>query len=74
MSFTGLDMSNNTYLVIDHVLSGGIYVLRARVGTTSVLGKKTGDDEFILKPGNNTISYTADSDVIVTVSAKGRYL
>lgn len=74
MAFSNLSMANNAYLVIDHVESGGIYVLRAKIGNSSVLKKKTGNDEFILKPGSNEISFEAGGDVIITVSAKGRYL
>lgn len=74
MEFSDLGLANNGYLVIDHIEAGGIYVKRARIGQTSVLDKLTGADEFILKPGDNAISYEAGGDVIVTVSAKGRYL
>ena len=74
MSFTGISLTNNAYLTIDHIQNGGIYVLRARIGNTSVLANKTGDDEFILKPGSNSITFTAGGSVITTVSAKGRYL
>ena len=74
MEFTDLGLANKGYLVIDHIDAGGIYVKRARIGQTSVLDKLTGADEFILKPGANAISYEAGGDVIVTVSAKGRYV
>lgn len=74
MAFTDLSMANNATLTIDHITAGGAYVKRAKIGSTSVLDKLTGADEFILTPGSNTISYEAGGDVIVTVSAKGRYL
>ncbi len=74
MSFTNLGLTNNEYLTIDHLQTGGIFVKRARIGQASVLDKLTGADEFILNPGSNAISYTAGGDVIVQVSAKGRYL
>lgn len=74
MSFTNLGLTNNAYLTIDHLQTGGIFVKRARIGQASVLDKLTGADEFILNPGSNAISYTAGGDVIVQVSAKGRYL
>ena len=73
MSFTGLNLANNGSLVVDHAEAGGILYLRAMAGEDSVLGKRSGNDELILKPGNNTIAYEASGDVIVTVSAKGRY-
>lgn len=74
MSFTNLGLANNGYFTIDHQIANDIEVLRARIGNTSKLAKKTGDDEFILVPGANAISYSAGGEVIVTVSAKGRYL
>ena len=73
MSFTSLGLANNGTLVIDHARVGGVTVLRAKIGSTSVLAKRTGADEFILKPGSNAISYEAGGDVIITVSARGRY-
>jgi len=73
MSFAGLGLANNGYLTIDHVEAGGRLVKRARIGTASVLDKLTGADEFFLQIGGNAVSYEAEGDVIVTVSAKGRY-
>lgn len=74
IGFSGLGLANNGSLVIDHVTAGGVYAMRAKIGTTSVLAKKTGADEFVLKPGANSISWTAGGDVAITVSARGRYL
>ena len=74
MAFDDLDLSNNGTMTLDHTIIGGKYVLRAKIGNTSVLTKRSGADEFRLKPGSNAISYTADGAVIVSVSAKGRYL
>ena len=74
MSFNDLGLANNGTLTLDHVIIGSKYVLRAKIGNTSVLGKRTGADEFKTKPGANAISYTAEGAVIVSVSAKGRYL
>ena len=73
MSFTDLGLANNGYLVIDHARVKGAYVLRARIGESSRLINMSGSDELILKPGTNAISYTAAGDVIVQVSARGRY-
>lgn len=74
MNFTNVGLANNGYLTIDHVVIGSKYVLRARIGNTSVLAHRSGADEFKVKPGSNSISYTAGGSVIVQVSAKGRYL
>ena len=72
-SFTGLGLVNNAYLTIDHVQVKGTNVLRARIGEASKLLNMSGDDDIILHPGANTISFGAGGDVIVTVSARGRY-
>ena len=74
ISFSNLSLANNASLVIDHVHADGIYAMRARIGETSVLSKKSGADEFILSPGSNAISWTAGGDVAITVGGKGRYL
>ena len=73
MTFTGIGLTNNAYFTLDHVLVKGAYVLRARIGNASKLNCMSGDDELILHPGNNNISYSAEGDVIVTISARGRY-
>ena len=72
-SFENLGLANNGYLVIDHVQVKGTNVLRARIGEASKLLNMNGDDDIILHPGANTISFSAGGDVIVTVSARGRY-
>ena len=74
MSFTNLGLANNAYLTIDHEEIRDIEVLRVRDGETSKMANKAGDDEFILTPGNNAISFSAGGAVSVTVSARGRYL
>ena len=73
MTFTGLGLANNGYFTLDHQLVKGVYALRARIGNTSKLNCMSGDDELILHPGENEISYSADGDVIATFSARGRY-
>ena len=74
MYFSNVGLANNGYLTVDHVIIGGKYVMRARIGNESVLAHRSGADEFKVKPGSNSISYTAGGSVIVQVSAKGRYL
>lgn len=73
MTFTGLGLANNGYFTLDHQLVKGVYVLRAKIGNASKLNCMSGDDELILHPGENEISYSADGDVIATFSARGRY-
>ena len=74
MSFTGLSLGGSQALIIDHVLSGKLYYLRARIGNVSVLAKRTGANDFIVRPGNNSISWSASRAVQVTASVRGRYL
>ena len=74
MSFTGLSLGGSQTLIIDHVLSGKLYYLRARTGNVSVLAKRTGANDFIVRPGNNSISWSASRAVQVTASVRGRYL
>ena len=74
MSFENLGLANNGYLTIDHTIVNEKEVLRIRIGNASKMACMSGDDEFILAPGENAISYSAEGDVIVTVSAKGRYV
>ena len=74
MAFSGIVLGGSQTLVIDHVLSGSLYYLRARIGSTSVLAKRTGANDFIVKPGNRSISWSASRAVQVTASVRGRYL
>lgn len=73
MIFTGLGLANNGYFTLDHHLVKGVYALRARIGDASKLNCMSGDDELILHPGANEISYSAGGAVIATFSARGRY-
>lgn len=73
MTFTGLGLANNGYFTLDHQLVKGVYALRARIGDTSKLNCMSGDDELIMHPGANEISYSAGGAVIATFSARGRY-
>lgn len=73
MTFTGLGLANNGYFTLDHQMVKGVYALRARIGETSKLNRMSGDDELILHPGANEISYSAEGAVIATFSARGRY-
>lgn len=74
MVFDNLALGGTASLVIDHVQTDSLYYLRARIGGTSVMAKRTGANDFIVKPGKNNISFSADRAVNVTVSAGGRYL
>jgi hypothetical protein len=74
MTFSGLNLGGSQKLIIDHLQTADLYVFRARIGSTSVLGKRTGADEFRVKPGDRGISFSADRAVQVTVGVRGRYV
>jgi len=74
MSFTNLNLGGNQTLIIDHVYTDSLYYLRMRIGNRSVLANRAGADEFVMKPGWRSASFTADRAVQVTVSARGRYI
>lgn len=74
MTFTSLGLAANDTLTLDHVQTGGQYYFRARIGTTSVMAKRSGADDFKVNPGNRIVIFSADQDAQAVVSAKGRYL
>lgn len=74
MSFSNLGLGGGQSLVIDHVDTGEIYYLRARIGNTSALRRRTGADDFVMAPGTNKIAFAASRAVRVTVAVRGRYL
>ena len=75
MEFTGLNMAGDAVMTIDHVQkSEGLFYFRARIGSTSVLAKRTGANDFFARPGTRTVEFTADRAVRVTASVRGRYL
>ena len=74
MEFKGLSMGGTDSLVIDHVQKDGLFYFRARIGSTSVMGKRTGANDFYVKPGTHKITFKADRAVKLTASVRGRYL
>ena len=74
MTFTDVNLGGGQSLVVDHVQTGRLYYLRAMIGNTSVLAKRTGANDFTVSPGENIITFSADRAVQVTVRARGRYL
>ena len=49
-------------------------ILQIKQGTTSLLDKRTGDDDLIAEPGNNTVGLTTDGAASCVFRAKGVYL
>ena len=74
MNFEDLGLGNGQSLVIDHIIADGIPVVRIRVGSSSVLGKRTGADDFNLQPGANGFTFSAQRACRLTVSCRGRFV
>jgi hypothetical protein len=74
MTFASLGLESNATLTLDHVQTGRQYYFRARIGTTSVMAKRSGVDDFKVNPGNRIVIFSADQDAQAVVSVKGRYL
>lgn len=74
MVFTNLGLGGGQTLNINHVDTGKIAYLEIKIGSTSVMHRRTGVDDFIVKPGQNAIGWTATRAVTVTAGARGRYL
>lgn len=49
-------------------------ILQIMQGTTSLLDKRTGDDDLIAEPGNNTVGLTTDGAASCVFKVKGVYL
>jgi hypothetical protein len=74
MVFSDLNMGGNDVLTIDHAQTNEKFYFRAKMAGKSVLAKRTGANDFYVKPGANTVTFSADRAVKVTASVRGRYL
>ena len=74
MTFASLGLGGTATLTIDHVRNNKLFYMRAKVGSTSVMAKRTGADDFRISQGLNAIAFSADRAVRVTVKVRGRYL
>lgn len=70
MSFSGLGLSNNSTLTVDHDANG---YQRIRVGSTSKLICRSGADELMLAPGTETVRVTAGGSGTFTGYSYGRF-
>lgn len=57
-----------------HPNDGKNTYLRIHDGVRSLLGFRSGADDFLVGPGNNRVDFSASRAVIVTASVRGRYL
>lgn len=76
MAFEGLGLGAGQSLIVDHTRTNGRYIQRIRIGTQSVMAKRTSAsaDEFIINPGSVSFSFSAQRACRLTVSCRGRYL
>ena len=76
MAFENLGMGNGQSLTIDHVITQGKNVIRSRVGSSSVMAKRTegSADEFEISPGACAVSFSAQRACRLTVSCRGRFV
>lgn len=68
---TDLGLGGSDTLTIDHGMDG---ILRIRKGNTSILEKRKGADDLIMRPGMRTVSINAERAGKLTLMAAGRYI
>ena len=76
MIFASLALGGTATLTVDHVHTNEKFYLRARAGGSSMMKYRTPEsaDDFKVSPGKNTVTFSAERAVKVTVSVRGRYL
>ena len=70
-TFENLGLGGSDALTISHGTDG---ILRIRNGDTSILAKRQGADDLIMRPGNRTVTIEAERAGKLTLTAPGRYL
>lgn len=75
ISFTGLGLANGETFQLDHTDDGKRSVLRCRIGSRSVLDKRTSgsSDDLYVEPGLQPVSYSAGGSGIMELSCAGRF-
>ena len=75
MIFTDLGLANRQALKIDHVDDGKRSVMRCRIGSTSVMAKRTAasSDDLWVDPGERAVGYSADGICDMEVVIAGRF-
>lgn len=76
MAFTGIGMGAGQSLTIDHVVRNKKLVMRARVGSTSVMAMRSdaSADDYNVQPGACSFSFAAQRACRLTVSSRGRFV
>lgn len=70
-TFSSLGLGGSEKLSITHGTDG---LLQIKIGSRSVLDKRTGADDLYVEPGNNTFSLSADRAGTLTVQCWGRWI
>ena len=70
-AFTDLGLGGSDTLTISHGTNG---ILQIKIGSTSILAKRTGADDLILRPGTRTVTIDAERAGKLTLMAAGRYV
>lgn len=70
-TFTDLGLGGSDTMTISHGTNG---ILQIKIGSTSVLAKRTGADDLIMRPGNRTVTISAERAGKLTLIAAGRYI
>ena len=76
IQFSGLDLRGGQTLTIDYNQTQSLFVVRNRIGNTSVMSKKTAGsaDEFVVSPGTLNVQWSADRAIMMQAVCRGRYL
>lgn len=76
MVFTSLGLAGGETLTIDRAIIGNQLIQRIRIGSRSVLKKRTTDsaDSLTVSPGVRTISFSADRACKMTAGVRGRFV
>ena len=75
MAFEGLGLGGSESLAITHSIVQGKYVIRIRIGSRSVMEKRTAEsaDDFEVAPGDNAFSFSAQRACRLSVNVRGRF-
>ena len=71
---SGTQIAAGRTVQISHPNNGMESYLKITDGVRSLMAFRTGADDLIVSPGNNSITFGADRAVRVTASVRGRYL
>lgn len=75
ISFTGLGLANGETFKLDHTDDGKRSLLRCKIGSRSVMAKRTAgsSNDLFIDPGVQAVSYTAGGSGIMELSCAGRF-